>query len=125
MQIDHLLVCRSGVFLLETKNWSKASVESLDLRSPVKQVLRTSFALFVLLNGKSRHSGIRLDHHHWGAKKIPIRNVIVMINEKPREEFKRVKVLSLGKLVGYIRYFDQTLNDEEVKSIFECLRNRM
>lgn len=89
IQIDHLLVCQSGVFLLETKNWSKSSVENLDLRSPVKQILRTSFALFVLLNSESRRNDLRLEHHHWGAKKIPIRNIIVMINEKPRGEFRR------------------------------------
>ena len=125
IQIDHLLVCRSGVFLLETKNWSKTSVQNLDLRSPVKQVLRTSFALFVLLNSESGLNDLRLEDHHWGAKKIPIRNIIVMINEKPREEFKHVKVLSLKELIGYIQYFDQTFDGEEVKSIFEYLRNRM
>ncbi len=125
VQIDHLLVSPSGVFLLETKNWSKASVESLDLRSPVKQILRTSFALFVLLNSESRLSDIRLEQHHWGAKRIPIRNLIVMISQKPKEEFKHVKVLSLNELVGYIQYFDQSFDDGEVKGIFEYLKNKM
>ena len=54
VQIDHLLICQSGVFLLETKNWSKRSIKNLDLRSPVEQILRTSYALFVLLNSKSK-----------------------------------------------------------------------
>ena len=85
IQIDHLLVCQSGVFLLETKNWSKTSVENLDLRSPVKQILRTSFALFVFLNSDSQLNDIKLERLHWGAKKIPIRNIVVMINEKPKE----------------------------------------
>jgi len=125
IQIDHLLVCKSGIFLLETKNWSKASVESLDLRSPVKQIRRTSFALFVLLNSESRHNDIKLDRHHWGAKKIPIKNIVVMINEKPKADFQHVKVLSLNELIGYVQYFDQTFNDEEVKSIFEYLKRRM
>jgi hypothetical protein len=125
IQIDHLLVCQSGVFILETKNWSKASVENLDLRSPVKQILRTSYALFVLLNSESRTSDIKLERHHWGAKKIPIRNVIVMINEKPKEEFKHVKVVSLNNLIGYIQYFDQTFDSEEVKDIFEYLKRIM
>jgi ElaB/YqjD/DUF883 family membrane-anchored ribosome-binding protein len=125
IQIDHLLVCQAGVFLLETKNWSKTSVENLDLRSPVKQILRTSFALFVLLNSDSKLNDIKLEHHHWGTKKIPIRNIIVMINEKPKEEFKHVKVLSLNELIGYIQYFDQTFNGEEVKGIFEYLKKRM
>ena len=124
-QIDHLLVCQSGVFLLETKNCSKTSVENLDLRSPVKQILRTSFALFVLLNSESQLNDIKLEHHHWGAKKIPIRNIIVMINKKPKEEFKHVKVLSLNELISYIQYFDQTFDGEEVNRIFEYFRNRM
>ncbi|MDB5203562.1 MAG: hypothetical protein JWQ27_2971 [Ferruginibacter sp.] len=46
IQIDHLLVSPSGLFLIETKNWSEKSLASLDLRSPVQQVKRTSFALF-------------------------------------------------------------------------------
>lgn len=125
IQIDHLLVCKSGIFLLETKNWSKASVENLDLRSPVKQIRRTSFALFVLLNSESKHNNIKLERHHWGAKKIPIKNVVVMINEKPKAEFQHVKVLSLNEMNGYIQYFDQTFSDDEVKSIFEYLKRKM
>lgn len=121
IQIDHLLVCRSGVFLLETKNWSERSIESLDLRSPVEQVLRTSYALFVLLNGRSRSRYVQLDEHHWGSKKLPIRNVIVMTNAKPRTVFNHVKILSLRELNGYIRYFDPVLNDLEVRSISESL----
>jgi len=119
IQIDHLLICQSGVFLLETKNWSKHSIKNLDLRSPVEQILRTSYALFVLLNSETN---ISLARHHWGSKKIPIRNIIVMINEKPKEEFKHVKVLSLNELNGYIKYFDPIFNDTEVKSIFDYLR---
>jgi len=123
IQIDHLLICKSGIFLLETKNWSKSSLENLSLRSPVKQILRTSFALFTLLNSDSKQNDINLLHHHWGAKKIPIRNIIVLINKKPKEEFKHVKVLTLNELIGYIKYFDQTFNGDEIKGIFEYLKN--
>lgn len=125
VQIDHLLISKAGIFLLETKNWSKASVQSLDLRSPVEQVKRTSFALFVMLNGDSTTNDLGLKRHHWGAKTMPIRNVIVMINEKPKTDFKFVKVLSLNELLGYIQYFDRVFDDEEVKGIFEYLKNRM
>jgi len=48
-----------------------------------------------------------------------------MTNEKPKEEFKHVKVLSLKELNGYIKYFDQTFNETEVKSIFDYLKNEM
>ena len=48
-----------------------------------------------------------------------------MINEKPKAEFQHVKVLSLNELKGYIQYFDQTINDEEGKRIFEYLKRKM
>ena len=120
IQIDHLLICQSGVFLLETKNWSKQSIKNLDLRSPVEQILRTSYVLFVLLNSESN---IHLARHHWGSKKIPVKNIIVMTNEKPKEEFKHVKVLSLHELVGYIKYFDEIFSETEAENIFNYLNN--
>ncbi len=120
IQIDHLLICKSGVFILETKNWSNKSIESLDLRSPVKQVSRTSYALFVLLNSESN---VELIRHHWGSARIPIRNVIVMTKVKPKEEFKHVKVLTLDQLNGYIQYFDEIFDNDEVNQIFNYLKN--
>jgi len=125
IQIDHLLVCQSGVFLLETKNWSKQSINNLDFRSPVEQILRTSYALFVLLNSDSKFNDIKLERHHWGSKKIPIKTIIVMTNEKPKVDFKHVKVLSLKELNGYIKYFDETFSADEVKRIFDYLKYEM
>jgi len=122
IQIDHLLICKSGVFLLETKNWSNKSIKNLDLGSPVEQISRTSYTLFVLLNSESN---INLVHHHWGSAKIPIRNIIVMTKVKPIEEFKHVKILTLNELNGYIKYFDEIFNDDEVKYMFNYLNNKM
>ena len=48
-----------------------------------------------------------------------------MTNEKPKEQFKHVKVLSLGELNGYIQYFEQLFSAKEVESIFEYLKSRM
>ncbi|MCB9990165.1 MAG: NERD domain-containing protein [Rhodospirillales bacterium] len=124
IQIDHLLVCEAGIFILETKNWGKQSVKSIDLRSPVKQIMRSSYALFVLLNSQSRHN-INLESHHWGSKQIPVKNLIVMTNAKPREEFKHVKILSLKELNGYVTYFDPVFNSTEIGSICDYLRMRM
>ena len=122
IQIDHLLVSNAGIFVLETKNWSKNSIKSYSLRSPVAQIKRTSFALFVLLNSNSADSVLYLKNHHWGDKKIPIRNVIVMIHEKPKEEFKFAKVITLNELIGYISYFEPIFDDDEVHSIVNCLK---
>jgi hypothetical protein len=120
IQIDHLLVCQSGVFVLETKNWSSRSIESLNLRSPVEQIKRASYALFVFLNSDAN---LGFTRHHWGSKKIPIRNIIVMTNKAPKGDFQHVKVLSLNELIGYIKYFDEEFDETEANNIFNYLNN--
>ena len=119
IQVDHLLVGRSGVFIIETKNWSQESLNNLSLRSPVSQIKRTSFALFLLLNKES--AGLSLGDHHWGRKKIALKSIIVMINSKPAEEFQYVKVLTLNQLVNYIEYFPPTLTRRETEDIADEL----
>jgi hypothetical protein len=118
VQVDHILVAPSGVFLIETKNWSEQSMNSLSLRSPVEQIRRTSFALYVTLNGDRNNF---LSRHHWGERKIPIKNLIVMINQKPREEFQYVKVLTLKELVSYVEYFKPIFSREETQMIADYL----
>lgn len=124
IQIDHLLIGRSGVFILETKNWSKSSIASLSLRSPIEQIKRASYALFVLLNGnKNTIRKVGLKWHHWGDRQIPIRNVIVMVNHKPKESFKYVQVKHLKELVRYIEYFEPVMSIEETNKVYEYLKN--
>ncbi len=118
IQIDHILIAPSGVFLIETKNWSEQSLNNLNLRSPVEQIKRTSFALYITLNGDQASS---LLQHHWGDRKIPIKNLIVMINQKPKEEFQYVKILTLKELCHYVEYFKPVFSLEETKMIANYL----
>lgn len=117
IQIDHLLITTSGIFLIETKNWSEKSLNSLDLRSPVQQVKRTSFALFRLLTEGIASDQLKLNQHHWGDRKIPIRNLIVLTNSKPIEEFQHVKILTLDELLSYVRYFKPVFSSKETEAI--------
>ena len=118
IQIDHLLISPSGIFLIETKNWSKDSLQNLSLRSPVAQIKRTNFALFMILSGYTKSN---LDKHHWGERKIPIRNLIVIINRKPNEEFEYVKILTLNELVGYVEFFKPSLSNAETQNLADYL----
>ncbi len=121
IQIDHLLITPSGIFIIETKNWSDKSLINLDLRSPIQQIKRTSFALFyILTNHVSKHR-IKLEHHHWGERRIPIKNVIVMTNSKPNEDFQYVKVLTLSEVLGYIKYFKPVFSTSETQAIADYL----
>ena len=115
IQADHVLIAPSGVFLIETKNWSEHSVKNLSLRSPIEQLRRTSFALSTVL--RNRTANYSLNYHHWGKKRIPIRNLVVLINNKPREEFEYVKLLSLNELLNYIMYFPPIFTKKETENI--------
>ncbi|MHA1761957.1 MAG: nuclease-related domain-containing protein [Candidatus Heimdallarchaeota archaeon] len=122
IQVDHLVVGPSGVYLIETKYWSKESVENSNLFSPVKQIKRASYAIFLLLNDAAKNSYI-FSNHHWGNKKISVRNIILMIGHKPKEEFQFVKILSLDRIVGYITYFKPIFSDQEVYEIVKILKD--
>lgn len=113
IQIDHLLISPVGVFIIETKNWSEHSLNNLDLRSPVDQIKRANFVLYKILNERAHKF---LDSHHWGQKKFPVRNLIVLINRKPKEEFQYVKVLTLNELQNYLAYFQPLFSQREVKN---------
>jgi len=112
IQIDHLLISKAGIFILETKNWSKKSVNSISLRSPIEQIKRSNFALYIYIS-----ENLLLADHHWGEQKIPIRNLIVMINNKPNAQFKYVSIKLLNELNDYISYFDPVLTENQLNKI--------
>jgi hypothetical protein len=121
VQIDHLLVSPAGIFLIETKNWSEQSLNNLLLRSPIEQVKRANFILFKLLAADTTNSSLTLHKHHWGDRKIPIRNVVVLTNQKPSEEFQYVKVLTVKELVSYVNYFKPSFSSQEIQKIADYL----
>lgn len=121
IQIDHLLITHAGVFIIETKNWSKASIKRYDLRSPVRQIQRTNFALYILLNPTNQKSGHILKKHHWGHKEIPIKNIVAMIHHKPKVKFQYVAIKRLRELNTYIEHFEPIFDSSEVLIIADRL----
>ena len=117
IQIDHLLISKAGIFIIETKNWSKSSVNSLNLRSPIEQIERSNFGLYVFIS-----NNVSFPDHHWGEQTVPIRNVIVMIKHKPKGYFKYVSVKLLNELNNYITYFEPVLTDKQFERLVNQLR---
>jgi hypothetical protein len=58
---------------------------------------------------------------HWADKKIPIKNLIVLNNTKPKEEFQYVKILILDELLGYIKYFKPIFSSIETQRITDYI----
>lgn len=123
IQIDHILISPSGIFLIETKNWSQHSLNNSSLYSPVQQIKRANFVLYRILNGEISGAKLPIANHHWGNRKIPIRNLIVLINKKPIEEFQHVKILTLNDLLSYINYFKPCFSTNETQLIANYLLN--
>lgn len=123
IQIDHLLVTPAGLFLIETKNWSVKSLANLDLRSPVQQVRRSNFALFKTLTDSITKGRLSLKLHHWGNKRIPIRNVIALTNSKINDEFQYVKIVTLDEICNYIKFFKPIFTNAETELIADYLLN--
>ena len=122
IQLDHLVISRAGIFILETKNWSKKSVDNEMMRSPVDQIKRSSYALFTLINSNSSSTSIKLDTHHWGDRKIPIRNVIVLMKHKPKSNFNYVAIKTLSELNQYITFFEPIFLLSEAEEMFKYLK---
>lgn len=116
IQIDHLVVSPGGVFILETKNWSQKSIKSINLRSPIEQIQRSSYALFVFMN-----KNISINTHHWGSKQISLKNILVMTGATTTHKFQYVKVKELKELNVYLKYFDAIYSDNETKWLANTL----
>ena len=120
VQLDHIVIGPTGVYLIETKYWNKKSIESKDLFSPVKQIRRGSFALFVLLNDYIR--GTSLFSSNWGTKKLSIFSIILMMNTSINEQLQYVKILTEYDLIDYITKRPNILNDEQIKYLVKILK---
>ena len=116
IQIDHLVVSPGGIFLLETKNWSNRSIRSLNLRSPIDQIQRSSYALFVFIN-----NNISINSHHWGSKQISLKSVLVMVGANTNQKFQFVKIKELKELNRYLKYFEPIYTDQETKWLAKTL----
>lgn len=46
-----------------------------------------------------------------------------MTNKAPKSDFQNVKVLSLDKLNGYIKYFNEIFDEAEAENIFNYLND--
>lgn len=124
VQIDHLLITPAGIFIIETKNWSENTIEKGHFFSPVKQIKRANYGIYRILSEEMNRLLWSFSKHHWGKRKIPIRNIIVFVNHKPIEEFEHVKILELGELKNYIQYFKPSFQHHEVENIAQFLLHK-
>jgi hypothetical protein len=117
IQLDHVVVGPTGVFVIETKYWSPKSIKNNNLFSPVKQLRRGGFALFVTLNNAIRE--YRAFNNHWGSVQVPVANILLMMNATTNEQFQFVKILTESNLLNHITNRPVTLTNKQVKCLVD------
>lgn len=122
VQIDHILVGPTGLYLIETKNWSKNSMDDLDLFSPIKQIKRSSLALFALLNQAICQGYLSRFLDPWGEEQISPKNLLVIINHKPEQEYQFVKILTPGELEKHILSEKICFTKKQVENLITYLK---
>lgn len=125
IQVDHLVVGPTGLYLVETKNWSRASMENLDLFSPIRQLRRSSFALFVSLNQDIRKGVIDNLSNHWGNIKVSPKCILCVMDHLPDQEFQYVKTLSVHQIARYIRNQKSQFDKKAVDSLVDNLLSQI
>lgn len=124
VQCDHIVVGPTGLFIIETKNWSAQSVSDASLRSPVEQIVRSNYALFVFLNRALRNAAVPgFSRHAWGARKLSPRNVVLLLRNRPNLAFQWVTLVSLEEVVPFILKGPQVLSPLEASSLADFLAN--
>lgn len=116
-QADHVVLGPSGVFLIETKNWSKGTINRTTNFSAFDQVKRTNFALYCYLN--PRTTGFFSSF--FDSKKIPIKSVLLMTGQTTDERDPFVKVAGLTELNRYITNLPTVMTDLEIKQVLNKL----
>lgn len=109
-QIDHLVISPVGVFVIETKSWSREFTEHGNYFDPYQQVKRASYACYKILGSPSSD--------------IKVRSIIAyrgIIPNKPKNDY--TKALHIDEVNNYILWYKENmLSDTEIQEMISDLR---
>jgi hypothetical protein len=112
-QIDHVVLTPAGVFVIETKRWSRRFVESGDFYNPFEQVSRANYLCYDLLR------------ESFG--KMRVRSIIACVGslpDAPRDSY--IKVVRPESLTSYISGFRNVeLTPERFSELYSFFEYRV
>ncbi|HUU47574.1 MAG TPA: nuclease-related domain-containing protein [Nitrosopumilaceae archaeon] len=112
-QMDVVVVCPKGVFMIEVKNWSDNYVQNNNNLSPYEQTDRAGRVLWITLQKV--------------VKNIRVTNVLLSIrgNISYNERYRAVFVSSLARINQFLEKRQDTLSEIEVKKIVGKLKHNV
>ena len=125
-QIDHLVIGPSGIYVIETKNWSEAYVKKVfdnGSYTPYDQIKRSSYAVYRHLNSSKYGNIFQKAYYSLAKKEIKVKSIIAITGSKiPLQDKGFVKVLFPNQLSGYISEREHILSNEMIENLVENLR---
>jgi len=125
-QIDHLVIGPSGIYVIETKNWSEAFVKEVfdnGSYTPYDQIERSSYAVYRYLNSSKYGNIFQKAYYSFAKKEIKVKSIIAITGSKiPLQGKGFVKVLFPNQLPGYISKRKNILSNEMIEILVENLR---
>lgn len=108
-QMDIIVVCPKGVFMIEVKNWSNQFANNNNSFSPYEQTERAGRVLWISLQKV--------------VKNIRVTNILLSIkgNLPYNENYRSVYVSSLDRINSFLEKRQDELSEKEVKKIVKSL----
>ena len=112
-QMDVVVVCRKGVFMIEVKNWRDNYVQNHDKLNPYEQTDRAGRVLWIALQNV--------------IKNIRVTNVLLSIqgNISYNERYRVVFVSSLDRINQFLEKRQDALSQNEVKKLVDNLKHHV
>jgi hypothetical protein len=109
-QMDIVVVCPKGVFIIEVKNWSDNYVKNNTNLSPYEQTERAGRVLWILLQDV--------------IKGTRVTNILLSIqgNMSYNQNYRLVFVSNLNKINQFLENRQDSLNDQDVNKIVKNLK---
>ena len=108
-KIDHVVVGPTGVFLIETKNWSAQTMLTAKF-TPHKQIDRAGYIFFIHM----------MDHF---GRKFPVYKIVATYKQLPEIRYDFVSQLTIRELVDHVLRRRRCINPSDVLTIVSWLRS--
>lgn len=108
-KIDHVIVGPTGIFLIETKNWSPQTMQTARF-TPHKQIDRAGYIFFIHMMDR------------FGIK-FPVYKIVATYRQLPQIPYDYVSQLTIRELVDYILLRKGRLNSSDILAIVSWLRS--
>jgi len=110
-QMDLVVVCPKGVFMIEVKNWSNSYAQNYDGLNPYEQTDRAGRVLWIALQDL--------------IKNIRVTNVLLSIsgNISYDQRYRAVFVSSLNRINQFLEKRQDNLSPREVKKLVNDLKD--